>query len=147
MLVAILCALACSILWGISYTALQPVSAKLQPETINIVYGTALIISNLALMIARNTFSDFYLLKDSTLALYLSGYVVFSVVALFVFLIGYKLIGNVYAGAFVAISSTYPIVVFVLTYIFFNQRDFKLYMVIPGFIGTCVGIILLSLAK
>lgn len=149
MLLGIVYAILCSLLWGVSYFCLIPVSVKLQPETINMFFAMLLFIFNLVWMIAKNSFGDFAVLfqTDWSLILYIFGYALLSCVASTLYLFGYKVIGENYAGAFNAISSTYPVIIFILSFIFFNQRDYNLYMVIPGILLTCIGIVLLSVAK
>lgn len=144
-LVAILCAVACSLLWGVAYSALQPVSAVLRPETISFMYsGFNTVIFGVVILVRDGT-SDFSLLTEPLIESF-ALYAVLAMLALFLYLTGYKFVGTTYAGGFNAITSTYPVIVFLISYFYFKQKNFNLYLAIPGVTLTAVGIILLSLA-
>jgi drug/metabolite transporter (DMT)-like permease len=136
----------CSVLWGIGYTLLQPVSAKLTNYTINAIYGGSLCITNLIILAATYNFADFVILKDWKLALYLTFYVIIFIVASFVFLYGYGYDG-INAGIYTLISSTYPVITMLLSFIFFNQTNINPYYASFGVVFTLVGVSLLALSK
>jgi drug/metabolite transporter (DMT)-like permease len=136
----------CSILWGIGYTLLQPVSAKLTNYTINAIYGGALCIINLIILAATDKFNDFILLRDWKLALYITFYVILFIIASFVFLYGYGDIG-VNPGVYTLISGTYPVITMLLSFIFFGQNNINPYYASFGVVLTLIGVSLLALSK
>jgi drug/metabolite transporter (DMT)-like permease len=139
-------ALIASGLWGAGYTFLSPVSKQLSSYTINVVYGASLCIINLLASIIMKNTENFFVLGNSNVALSFTGYTICCILANFIYLSGYKMAENNVA-AFVAISSTYPLVTLIFSYIFLGQRNLNFYFVIPGMILIIAGIILLSLAK
>ena len=143
----ILLSIGCAVAWGISYTSLQPASAKLRPETVAAFYGLSLFLANAIYLVAGGNTSDILNFKGDYTWGYFMGYAVFSIIASFLFLSGYKLVGGSYAGPFVAISTTYSIINWLLTYLFYGQKDYKLEFVIPGMLLTTIGVVLLCLGK
>jgi drug/metabolite transporter (DMT)-like permease len=81
----------CSVLWGVSYTLLKPVSAELQKYTINSIYGLSMFIINMVALAITNQYSDFLLINNLKVILCLTFYVILSVAAGILFLVGYNL--------------------------------------------------------
>ena len=136
----------CALLWGIGYTLLQPVSEKLSSYTINSTYGFILFLTNLIALAISKNFNDFLILKDWKLLLFLCSYIIIQVIGAFIFLAGYNY-EDVNAGIYTMISSTYPVITFILSYIFLDQRNINLYYASFGIILTIGGVSLLVLSK
>jgi drug/metabolite transporter (DMT)-like permease len=136
----------CSVLWGIGYTLLRLVSDKLTSFTINGIYGLILFIVNLIASIALKNLNNLTLLKDWKTSLYFSSYIIIWVVTAFIFLLGYNSDG-VNAGIYTMISSTYPVITFILSFLLLDQKGFNPYYVSFGIIFTIVGVSLLALSK
>jgi hypothetical protein len=70
-----------------------------------------------------------------------------SILASFVFLLGYQFLGEKEnSGVYNLIGSTYPIAVFLISYFYFKQTDVNLSMAVPGAIFTFLGVGFLSFA-
>lgn len=77
----------------------------------------------------------------------MTGYTVCFIIAAFVYLVGYDLVANTFAGGYNAICATYPIITFILSYLFLNQRQFgNPYLVGFGLGFTVLGVALLAYA-
>lgn len=146
MLIGLFISLGCSLMWGIGYAVVQPVSDKLRPDVINVIYYSIAFLINLIIMLSTGSYVDVKSL-NLKLGVYFAVYILTCVVAASAFLYGYTMVGSKMAGAFNAISSTYPVFTFIIAYIFFNQRDSNLYYSIPGLICVVVGITLLCLSR
>jgi len=136
----------CSVLWGVSYTLLRPVSAEIQKYTINSIYGLSMFIINMVALAITNQYSDFLLINNLKVILCLTFYVILSVAAGILFLVGYNIEG-INSGVYTLISSTYPVLTLILSYIFLDQRNINPYFASFGTILTIVGVSLLALSK
>lgn len=145
---AAVCALATALLWGIAFSILPQIKLKLGIEVVNLSYGLILMLVSLILLFARGKQAELIQLQtDTLLALALSLYVGLSILASFLFLLGYQFLGEKEnPGMYNLIGSTYPIAVFLISYFYWHQTDFNFYLAVPGALLTFLGIGLLSFA-
>lgn len=134
------------ILWGVGYAFLKQVSMEVKVYTINSLYGLSTFIVNIIIISITNNFQDFNILKDIKLALYLTFYIILSIISSIVFLLGYS-IDNINPGVYIIIANTYPIITFILSYFIFNITNINLYYGIPGIFITLIGMALLAMSK
>ena len=134
------------ILWGTGYTLLVPVSKQLTSYTIATLYGAALSIVNFLVGVFVNNVENYFVLADKNVAMCFFGYIVMFVSANFLYLFGYKIASqDGSAGAFVAITSTYPMFTYIFSSIIFGQTS-NYYYTIPAMILIALGIIILAIA-
>jgi drug/metabolite transporter (DMT)-like permease len=136
----------CAIFWGVGYTLLSPVSKLLNPYTIGFLYGITISITNLIIIASTNSFNDFKLINELKIALYLSFYIMLSVGAGLLFLIGYGS-SDINPGIYIIISNSYPIITLLLSYFCFGQTNINPYYASFGVILTLIGCGLLAVAK
>ena len=136
----------CAIMWGIGYTLVKPVSDQLQPYTINALYGAFVFIINIIALAIKQNFDNFKLINNWKLGICLMFYIILLATTSIIFLIGYKLDG-VNSGVYTLISSTYPVITLILSYIFLGQTNINPYYASFGTVLTLVGVSLLALSK
>lgn len=138
--------LSCSVLWGISYVLLSLATESLNNYTINMLYGGLMLVTNLVALAITDGFDNLVELRAWRVSLAIIGHVVLMVATSTIFLLGYRLEG-VNSGIYTLISSTYPVVTLIGSYLFLGQRDFNAYYVSFGVILVIAGVSLLALAK
>jgi len=146
---AVLIACSCAIGWGISFFLQGIVSAQFNPATLSIIYGIYLIVANSIYVSVRHEWNDFTKLStvSGPVLAWLAISITIDVVLKFLFLVGYRLVADSYAGVYNAISSVYPVIIFVLSSTILKQTDYNLRYAIPGLLFSTLGVILLCLSK
>jgi drug/metabolite transporter (DMT)-like permease len=142
----VLFAVSASIMWGIGYTVLVPVSEKIQAYTVYTIYGFFTFVVNLSIIAINGTFDNFKMIDNWKLSLYLSLYVILSIVAAIVFLLGYTVEG-INPGIYIIISNSYPVITFVLSYFLLGKTDINPYYASFGIVLTFIGCGFLAFAK
>jgi drug/metabolite transporter (DMT)-like permease len=134
------------VLWGSGYTFLVPVSKQLTSYTISTLYGASLAIVNFLVGVFVNNVENYFVLADPKVSGCFLGYLIMLVSANFLYLSGYKIASqDGSAGAFVAVTSTYPLFTYIFSTIIFKQSS-NYYYTIPAMMLIATGIILLSVA-
>jgi drug/metabolite transporter (DMT)-like permease len=142
----ILCAIFASIMWGVGYTVLVPISEKMQAYTIYAVYGFFMCITNLIIIAFSGTFDNFKIICDWKISLYLALYIILSIAAAIIFLLGYRS-DNINPGIYIIISNSYPVITFILSYFLLGVKNINPYYASFGIIFTFIGCALLAFAK
>lgn len=156
---AILCALASMVFWGVGYSLLSIATTQLHPfynakinqYWINVCYGACLCIVNLFAVICSNSFSNAFVLSAADIALPLFGYIACFVFSSFIYLYGYQLVSANVAmlspGAYVSLSTAYPMIVFLISYFCLGKRNVNLPLTVVGVVLLNAGIICLAFSK
>jgi hypothetical protein len=146
---AVVIACVCAIGWGVSYFLKSYTTPTFQPATLSILYGALLVIGNCVYVACRNEWSDFYKLSTTPtlVVVFLGIHLAIDVILNFVFLYGYNLVATTYAGTYNAISSIYPVIIFILAATIRQQTSYRFELALPGLFFCTVGVILLSLSK
>ena len=140
----IIYALIIALLWGSGYTLMIPIAKQLTPYTIATLYGAGLVIVNFIAGVYAGNVENYYLLSDTKIGLCFTGYLICMISGNFLYLAVYRNIGQ-NAGAFVSITSSYPMFTFILSTLIFQQKT-NLYYTIPALLFISLGVILLSIA-
>jgi drug/metabolite transporter (DMT)-like permease len=135
-----------AILWGVGFTILVPASAKLKVYTIYTLYGLSTFLVNLAFVAITNGFDDFKLLGNWKTAMCLISYIILSIVASIIFLLGYKVEG-INPGIYIMISNAYPIITLILSFFFLGKTNINPYYASFGIILTFIGCGLLAMSN
>ena len=142
-------AIICAFLWGISYALLTKLAPDINQFTIDVIYGGFLVITNFLVIVFTNKIENFYVLAEKPAnAGYLFLYILFFISASFLSM--YAILEaskEQVASGFIAISSVYPLITFIITYLFMNQTNINWKLGVPGIILSIVGVILLCLSK
>jgi hypothetical protein len=146
MSLALLLSALSAVLWGVAYVALVPLD-NLSPWTINFYYGATMVASNGIALSVTGKWSEVTELHDVSLILAFVGYLVANVVASFVFLLGFQLVADSFAGGYTAISSCYPAITFVLAFAILKQQNFNVPLAVAGLVCTTAGVVMIALSK
>lgn len=138
-------AVASALLWGISYASVKLVNGLVSSFVINALHNILATIFNLWMAHRTNTLGDVNKIVTYNLVTPFLMYSLFSIGASYCFFKGYRIPG-VNPGTFVAISGAYPIITFMISYLFLHHRNVNLYTAIPGIMITCVGVLMVSLS-
>ncbi|VBB18159.1 hypothetical protein YASMINEVIRUS_622, partial [Yasminevirus sp. GU-2018] len=136
---------ASAVLWGISYASVKLVNIAVSSFVINMVHNLLATLFNLYMAYTSGVLKDVDTLTSRSYIVPFLMYSMFSIGASFCFFRGYRVPGA-NPGTFVAISGSYPIITFLISYIFLYNRNVNLYVAIPGIIVTCTGVLMVSLS-
>ena len=139
-------ALACAVLWGAGYTALQPASLKLTNPAINLAYGAVLALVNVVALSVTKQWSNFQDLHNPKIASCLFGYVSASVAAAYLFLWGFQMVAETFTGAYRRLQARIRYLPCCLPFCFESDPE-NLVFTVLGVALIAAGVVLLSLGK
>jgi hypothetical protein len=140
-----LIALIPAFLWGIEYSLLQQLDV-LHPAVVGFIYGVGTTFVNGIIIFSLHLDAQLRSM-NSKIVIYLISYVILGIGASYIFLWGSTVIDKKSTAIYNAIGSIYPWFVTIICYIFFDQRTYNWYYVIPGMFLTITGVVLLTLSK
>lgn len=142
-------ALCCALFWGLAYSVLNNIATDINQFTVNITYYAFSTIVNFLALVWTQQVDNFFLFADPpSNALYILLYTILCTASSMLSMYGFLEASKMHvSSAFVAISSCYPIVNFIISYGFMNQRNVDLRFAITGISLTTLGIILLVVSK
>ena len=137
----------CSIAWGTASVILHPISTLLRPFTVGFINGIIITVANLIAMTVTRELGDVMHLRDVRILAFLLSYCVLSTCAGILYLVGFSA-SDVNVSVYNTISSTYPLVAFIGSYLVLKQKDnINPYYAISGIILTLTGVSLVVISK